>query len=118
MISFYLYKGKNKNFTREQLSSLFFPFALFVESTTCFSEFDHFLKFVNKTKFETKLLDTRFRASILCTKSDKMIFIIDPIVERIIEHSWNGKDESLVHIQVESKDDCIHDFLRQGPYIR
>jgi hypothetical protein len=47
-----------------------------------------------------------------------MILIIDPFAERIIRRSWNGRDESLFHTEVESDDDFVRDFVKKGPYIR
>jgi len=118
MISFYLYEGENKDFSREQLSNLFFAFACVVESAKRFSDFDLFLEFVDEIELKSDLFDSRFRKTVLRINENEMSFIIEPVAEKIIQRTWNGTDETLFHTQVESKDDLVRDFVQNGPYVR
>ncbi|NUM75804.1 hypothetical protein HUU40_15685 [candidate division KSB1 bacterium] len=102
MISFYNYRGAVRDFTREEMSTTRNGFACLLETREHFPRLDDFLRFLDSVKLN-ETVSTRAVGTVefeVC--KDKMTFSVDPISERILQRTWNGKDDEVSHFQVET----------------
>lgn len=102
MISFYNCSGAVRDFTREEMSMTRNGFACLLETHEHFPRLDDFLKFLDGVKLNEAISSRGVRTVHFQIGADTMVFSIDPISERILQRTWNGKDDTVYHFQVET----------------
>lgn len=102
MISFYNYRGAARDFTREEMSMTRNSFACIMETREHFPRLDDFLKFLNSVKLNETISSRAVRTVKFQIGAEAMVFSADPISERILQRTWNGKDDEVSHFQVET----------------
>ena len=102
IISFFNYQGKKINFTRDQMSQTRNGFILIAESMDNFSSCNEFQKYLQNVKVEEVVIEPFIRDIKFSIDKYQMCFKIDPISERILERSWNKKDDSPYHLEIDA----------------
>jgi hypothetical protein len=102
MISFYNYRGAVRNFTREEMSTTHNGFACLLETHERFPRLDDFLKSLDSVSLKETISSRAVRTVEFEVGKAKMTFSVDPISERILQRTWNGKDDTVYHFQVET----------------
>jgi hypothetical protein len=102
IISIYNYKGDGINLSRNDMSLTRNGFACLVAGRGEFARADDFLAYCEKISVAETLKQQFIRNIEFNINEDVMNFQIDPISERIVERSWNGKDDSVQHLDIEA----------------
>ncbi|RIK79569.1 hypothetical protein DCC62_05310 [candidate division KSB1 bacterium] len=102
MISFYNYRGAVRDFTREEMSMTRNGFACLLETLDHFPRLDDFLKFLDGVKLNEAISSRAVRTVEFQIGEKAMVFSIDPISERILARTWNGRDDAVYHFQIET----------------
>ncbi|MCK6560221.1 hypothetical protein L6R21_13575 [bacterium] len=116
MISFYNYQGTVRNFTREEMSATRNGFACLLETRDHFPRLKDFLKFLDSVKLNETISSRGVRTVNFQIGADAMVFSVDPISERILQRTWNGKDDTVYHFQVETAAEDSEQFCPKQLY--
>ena len=102
IISFYNYRGAVRDFTREEMSMTRNGFVSLLETRDHFPHLEDFLEYLDGIKLHETVSTRGVRTVKFEVCKDKMTFSVDPISERILQRTWNGKDDTVYHFQVET----------------
>ena len=67
-----------------------------------FSSCNEFQKYLQNVKVEEVVIEPFIRDIKFSIDKYQMCFKIDPISERILERSWNKKDDSPYHLEIDA----------------
>ncbi|MBN1348694.1 hypothetical protein JXJ21_04730 [candidate division KSB1 bacterium] len=102
IISFYNYQGPVMDLTREQMSQTRNGFACLLETRENFPELKDFQAYVENLGIEEELTAPFVRNVRFRIGADEMALSVDPVSERILRRMWNGQDDAVFHLEVET----------------
>jgi len=116
IISIYNYQGKTQDFSKEMMSQAINGFVCLVESKQNFPNFQDFKEYVDSARVSRQVQKYYIHKIAFQVNDEKMIFRFDPLSERIIERTLNGKDQTVYHFEIEAQDGADEVFLLNDLY--
>ncbi|MGB6122752.1 MAG: hypothetical protein WBG80_12645, partial [Bacteroidota bacterium] len=110
LVSCWNYRGKPTDVTRDQLSGWHTGFYLELHSRAEFADDDAFTAYAAGIAIKNRPVSKTIRHVSVVAGGGNMQLTYDPYRELIVSRTWNGKEEAVSHLEVESAGRSIEPF--------
>jgi hypothetical protein len=110
LVSCWNYRGKPTDVARDELSGWHTGFYLELHCGAEFADGDAFTAYTNGIAIKNRAMSDTMRQVSIVAGGRNMELTYDPYRELILSRTWNGKEEGVSHLEVESAGRSLQQF--------